>query len=181
VEKIIDYTKDKKTRILLGCPYFINGYTKDEIIRKPRLYNSVILINDGYIDAVSSKTTIAKMNLFNEYRYFDMEFTLKSIIHEDDNFDVLISDDINENKNIFFIKERDTDFVICLDSEIPNNMENKKNQLIKIAKWTRKNIIYLNSFNKDARLFGEVFVVNDTGEITFSDTNTNEDLIKLKT
>ena len=69
IEKIVDYTKGKKTRILLGCPYYMEGYEKEEAIKQSQIFNSVILINDGYIDAVSSKTVISKDNLFDEYKY----------------------------------------------------------------------------------------------------------------
>ena len=65
LEKIVDFTKDKKTRILLGCPYFIPEHKKNEIIKKSELFNSVVLIGDGYINAISSKTNILKSNLFD--------------------------------------------------------------------------------------------------------------------
>ena len=183
LEKLIDYTKDKKTRILLGCPYYIDEINNEKQIKKSELYNSVILINDGYIDAVSSKNNIAKDNLFDEYRYFDKEKILKSITYENDNFDVLIGDDIMESKNIFYIKERDTDFVVCLDAEIEKNIEKKKKQLIKIAKWTNKNIIYLNTLGYDVeksyKFFGEVFIVDSLGNIEYENKNINNDIIKL--
>ena len=183
LEEIIDYTKGKKTRILLGCPYFIDEINDENRIKKSELFNTVILINDGYIDAVSSKTNISKNNLFDEYRYFDKETILKSITYENDNFDVLIADDIMENKNIFFIKERDTDYVVCLDTEIHENIEKKKKQLIKIAKWTGKNVIYLNTLGYDLknshRFCGEIFVVNTVGEIEYSNKSINEEVIKL--
>lgn len=185
VEKIVDYTKGKKTRIVLGCPYFVEGINSDEKITKSQLFNAMILINDGYIDAVSSKTVISKQNLFDEYRYFDAEFVLKSMTYENDNFDILVSDEIGENKNIFYIKERDTDFVICLDTEIEKNIASKKKQLSKIAKWTKKNIIYLNNlgydFKNDYRFFGEIFVLNRGGEIVYKNLALREDVIKLET
>ncbi|HSQ98155.1 MAG TPA: nitrilase-related carbon-nitrogen hydrolase [Rickettsiales bacterium] len=185
LEKIVDSTKGKKTRILLGCPYFIKEHEKEGIIKKSELFNSVILINDGYIDSISSKTNISKLNLFNEYRYFDKEAVLKSINYENDNFDVLIDDDILENKNILYIKERDTDFVICLDCELQQNINTKKKQLIKIAKWTGKNIIYLNNLSYDIKneysFLGESFVVNNIGEIIYENESINEDLLKFET
>ena len=183
LEKIIDYTKDKKTRILLGCPYFVDEINDENNIKKSELFNSVILINDGYINAVSNKTNIAKHNLFDEYRYFDKETILKSITYENDNFDVLIGDDIMENKNIFFIKERDTDFIICLDTEIQQNIEKKKKQIIKIAKWTNKNVIYVNTlgydFNNEYRFNGEIFVIDIMGNIEYCNKTINENIIKL--
>lgn len=185
VEKIVDYTKGKKTRILLGCPYFIKGYVKDEVINKPELFNSMVLIDDGYIDAVTSKTSISKNNLFDEYKYFDKEVTLNKIEYENDNFDVLIADDIMENRNILYIKERDTDFIVCVDTEIRKNIEAKKKQLVKIAKWTNKNIIYLNNLGYDIKreysFLGESFVVNNIGELIYEDTAINENIIKLET
>lgn len=184
LEKIADYTKGKKTRILLGCPYFIKEHKKNEVIKKSELFNSMILINDGYIDAITSKTNISKSNLFKEYKYFDKEVVLKSINYENDNFDVLIADDIMDNKNILYIKERETDFVVCLDCEIQKNIEAKKQQLIKIAKWTGKNVIYLNNFSYDSKndfsFLGESFVVNSAGNIIYENTSINEDLIKLE-
>ncbi len=185
IEKIVDYTKGKKTRMLLGCPYYMEGYEKEEAIKQSQLFNSVILINDGYIDAVNSKTVISKNNLFDEYRYFDREVILKNITYENDNFDVLIADDINENKNIFFIKERDTDFIVCLDTEIEKNIADRKKQLAKIAKWTHKNVIYLNNLGYDLKnnysFLGESFVVNRLGEFVYSNTSISEDILKFET
>ena len=185
IEKIVDFTKGKKTKILLGCPYYIPEYISNEIIKKSQLFNSVVLINDGYIDGISSKTTILKQNLFNEYKYFDKEIVLKNIKYEDNNFDVLISDDIMENKNIFFIKDRDADFVVCLDCEIKKNIETKKQQLLKIAKWTNKNVIYLNTLSFDNKnnnsFLGESFIINNLGEIVYENQSINEDLIEFKT
>jgi predicted amidohydrolase len=185
VEKIVEYTKGRKTRIILGCPYFIKEHiTSDGIIKKTELFNSVILISDGFIDALSSKTNIAKLNLFNEYKYFDKEVILKSINYEDDNFDVLIADDIMENRNILYIKERNTDFVLCLDCEINKNIEIKKKQLVKIAKWTGKNVIYLNNLSYDNKNFyqflGESFVVNNIGDVVYENKIINEDLLKFE-
>lgn len=185
IEKIVDFTKGKKTKILLGCPCYTPEYISNEIIKKSQLFNSVVLINDGYIDGISSKTTILKQNLFNEYKYFDKEIILKNIKYEDNNFDVLIGDDIMENKNIFFIKDRDTDFVICLDCEIKKNIETKKQQLSKIAKWTNKNVIYLNTLSYDNKnnnsFLGESFIINNLGEIVYENQNINEDLIEFET
>lgn len=185
LEKIVDNTKGKKTRIVLGCPYFIKEYEKEGVIKKSQLFNSVILINDGYIDSISSKTSISKLNLFNEYRYFDKELVLKSINYENDNFDVLIADDIMENKNILYIKERDTDFVLCLDCDLQENMESKKKQLAKIAKWSDKNVIYLNNLSYDIKneysFFGESFILNNLGEFVYENQIVNEDLLKFET
>lgn len=185
IEKLVDYTKGKKTRILLGCPYFIKESVSDKVINKSELFNSMILINDGYIDAVVSRTSILKNNLFDEYKYFDNEVALKSVVYENDNFDVLIADDIMENKNILFIKERETDFIICVDTEIKKNIEEKKKQLVKIAKWTGKNVIYLNNLGYDLSqlygFFGESFIVNSLGDIVYKNTEIEEELIRIET
>ena len=181
LEDLVDFTKSKKTRILLGCPYFIEEHMQNDVIKKSQLFNSVVLIDDGYINAISSKTTILKQNEFNEYKYFDKEVILKEIKYENDNFDVLIADDIMENKNILFIKDRDTDFIVCLDSELQKNIETKKQQLSKIAKWTNKNIIYLNTlsydFSNDKAFYGENYIINNVGEFTYKNEIINEDLI----
>ena len=100
--------KAKRPEFYWVAPCFIQEHKKDEVIKKSELFNSVILINDGYIDAITSKTNIAKSNLFNEYKYFDKEVVLKSVSYENDNFDVLIADDIMENK-IYFIYQRKGD------------------------------------------------------------------------
>lgn len=181
LEDLVDFTKSKKTRILLGCPYFIEEHMQNDVIKKSQLFNSVVLIDDGYINAISSKTTLLKQNEFNEYKYFDKEVILKEIKYENDNFDVLIADDIMENKNILFIKDRDTDFIICLDCELQKNIETKKQQLSKIAKWTNKNIIYLNTlsydFSNDKAFYGENYIINNVGEFTYKNEIINEDLI----
>jgi len=186
VEKIVDYTKGKKTRILMGCPYLLNSYTtKDGVLKESKLFNSSILINDGYIDSITSKTLISKNNLFNEYKYFDKEIVLNSILSENDNFDVLIADDIMDTKNILYLKERKTDFIICLDTEILENIEKKKIQLVKIAKWTKKNVIYLNSLSYDFKnnymFFGDIFIINKSGDIKYKDNLINENIVKFET
>lgn len=186
VEKIIDYTKKKRARILLGCPYSIEeNISKDGIIQNAELYNSAILIDDSYINDVHNKTNINKNNLFNEYKYFDKDVILNDISYENDNFDILIGDEINENKNILFIKERDTDFILCLDTELEQNIKAKQQQLSKIAKWTKKNIIYMNNLSYDIKMghqfLGDVFVLNHIGEIVYSNQNNNEDILKFET
>lgn len=186
VEKIIDYTKDKKTRILLGCPYSVDEVVKqDGTIQKQELFNSAILVHDGYINGVHNKSNIAKNNLFDEYKYFDKDIILCEISYENDNFDVLIGDEIDENKNILFLKERDTDFIICLDTEINENINQKKKQLSKIAKWTGKNILYMNSLSYDNkkmyRFLGEIFIINKIGDIEYFNLKIDETLIKFET
>lgn len=186
VEKIIDYTKGKKTRMLLGCPYSVDEIVKqDGTIQKQELFNSVILIDNGYINGVHNKSNIAKNNLFDEYKYFDKDVILCEISYENDNFDVLIGDEIDENKNILYIKERDTDFIVCLDTELAENMDKKKKQLSKIAKWTGKNIIYMNSLSYDYkkmyRFLGEIFIINKIGDIEYFNLKIDETLIKFET
>ena len=55
-----------------------------------------------------------------------------------------------------------TDFILCLDTEIEQNIKAKQQQLSKIAKWTKKNIIYMNNLSYDIkmehRFLGDVFV-----------------------
>ena len=61
----------------------------------------------------------------------------------------------------------------------------KKQQLLKIAKWSKKNIIYLNVLGYDYKnsysFLGEVFVVNNVGENIYSNEYVNEDFVKFET
>ena len=65
---------------------------------------------------------VAKYN--NKYALYANNNIILEPIY--DNFDILIGDEINENKNILFIKERDTDFILCLDTEIEQNIKAKQ-------------------------------------------------------
>lgn len=183
IEKLVDYTQGKKTRILLGCPYFVEESNKNGIIEKSQLYNSAILISDGYIDGISSKTTISKNNILDEYKYFDTEFVLKSISYENDNFDILIGDDIQNNKNILFLKERDTDFILSLDSSLQTQICLQEKQLSKIAKWTHKPIIYINNFsydiNKCYQFNGNIMIYTSDGKNIYNNHIIQEDIIKI--
>jgi hypothetical protein len=176
LEKIVDYTKDKKTKIIIGCPRFIPTMTVDEIIKPAQLFNSVVFINDGYIESVASKTTFSKNNLLNEYKFFDRENVLRDLKYDIDNYSVLLGDDIMETKNIIFLKERDSEFLLCLDTSI----EPPKKQLEKLAKWTRKGLIYMNAFTYNKYQFnGEFFILNGLGEFLYQNTNTTEEIIEL--
>ena len=88
-------------------------------------------------------------------------------------------------KYILYIKERETDFIVCLDCEIAKNMYLKKQQLVKIAKWTGKNIVYLNNLSYDSKnglsFFGESFLINNIGDVVYENVSINEDLLKLET
>jgi NAD+ synthase (glutamine-hydrolysing) len=184
LEKIVKKTKNEKTKIMLGCLYFVKEFAEeDEKINRSKLYNSVVFINDGYIDEIVSKTSISKSNLFEEYKYFDREVGLKDIQYETDSYSVLIGDDIDEIKNVFYIKDKDSEIVFCLDTLINKNIENRKKQLEKIAKFSRKGIIYLNNFGYDERnnyqFDGECFVLNGNGETIYSNTEINETFIKF--
>lgn len=185
LEKIVDFTSEKKTKLLIGCPYFIEEYTtKDGIIKKSKLFNSMVFINNGYVDEIISKNTIAKGNIFDDYRYFDVETHLKYIDYDAFKLNVLIDDDIFENKNILFLKDRDNDLIICLDSSPENNIEFVKKQLNKIAKFTKKYVIYLNNFTYDFKrnfqFNGQCFVVNNLGEIIYKNEKIKEEVVELE-
>jgi predicted amidohydrolase len=177
LEKIVNYTKGKKTKILIGCIQYIPSYTNEEAIKKEQTFNSVALINDGYIKQTTNKTTFVKTNIFNEYRYFDLDNSIKDIKNDADSYGVLIGDDILENKNIFYLKDRDNEFAICLDTSIVP----PEQQLKKIAKWSRKGVIYLNIFtyNNNHKFKGEFYIVDGNGDFIYKNIILNETLIEL--
>ncbi|MDR2527023.1 MAG: hypothetical protein LBC92_04070 [Rickettsiales bacterium] len=178
LEKIVNYTKDKKTKIIIGCLYFMDEYTDDDgIIRPSKLYNSFVFIADGYIECISSRTNILKNNLFNEYKYFDNEIVLKNLKYEADEYSVLIADDIYEKKNILLLKDRDSEFIMCFDRALAVD----EKQLEKIAKWTKRGIIYMNAFTYNKYKFnGEFYILNGIGDIIHKNKIIAEDIIPVE-
>jgi hypothetical protein len=177
LERIADLTKGQKTRVLLGCLQFIESTTENGIIRPSQLLNTMALIADGYVEQTTNKTTIQKSNPFNEYTFFDKGIVLKDIKYDVDTYNILMSDDILETKNILFLKERDSEFIICLD----NALEPPLKQLEKISKWSRKGIIYMNSFryHDEKKIKGEFFLFNGNGENIYRNVSVAEDIINL--
>ncbi|MDR3290271.1 MAG: hypothetical protein LBT02_03240 [Rickettsiales bacterium] len=178
LEKITNYTKDKKTQIMLGCLQYSEAYKDEDGVNRPeKLFNSCVIIANGYIQANTSMTNISKNNIFNSHKFFDKEITLRELKYESDQYNILLSDDIMESKNILFIKERDSEFTFCFDTSIEPPIK----QLKKIASWTRKGLIYMNAFsyNHGKKFNGEIIILNGVGEVLYQNLSIAEDIVAV--
>ena len=170
LKDIVDLTQGKNTAILIGGIYYLDPYVKDGINYDGVTNDSTFFIKDGYLENTISRKEYSKVNHFNDYRHFDKELYLKNFQLEKNKFSVFISDDIYHDENIFLIKSQNTDFLICLDSTLNEN-STIENRLIKISKFYRKPIIYLNNatFVDDGFLNGDIFVIDENQNVLISD------------
>ena len=77
--KIIDLTIGERTKITMGELYYEKEYQENNNIYKNLLMDSVFFIDNGYVDTISSRKVIDKLNILNDYRYFDKDTVLKQI------------------------------------------------------------------------------------------------------
>ena len=177
LEKIVNLTKDKDTSVIIGGIYFLDEYFKDEIKYDSTTNDSAFFIKNGYLEEIISRKEYSKFNEFNDYRYFDKGLYLKNFEYKYNKFSVFISDDIYSDNNIFLLKSQNTDILICLDSTTNTN-DFIKNRLIKISKFFRKPIVYLNNttFVNNNFINGDVFIIDEEQKIILSDNYKNDNL-----
>lgn len=159
MKKLIDLTIGEKTKILIGGP-----------CAEDTFLDSVFFIDDGYVDTVLSRKEIDKDNMFCDYKYFDKSLTLNQFTYNKKKFAVLISDDIYSNFNIFLVNDNKPDYIFCFDTSI-KNVEDRKKQLIKIAKFADCPVFYINNATIYNNYYfkGELILINEDFDIKHYD------------
>lgn len=167
LQKIVELTEDKTTNIIIGGLYFKDNYEKDGIQYESCLNDSIFFISDGYLEDILNRKTIAKDNIFNDYKYFDKALYLDSFQYNNLNFCSLLLDDIYDNNNVFLIKDKEPSFLICLDSSI---VANKLKRIELIAKFLKCPVIYLNNSNYyDNNFFnGEIILIDKNKNVIYN-------------
>lgn len=175
--EIIDLTKDKTTRILIGNIYYENEKIEDGIRIPAVLNDSAILIDNNCIEEIIKRKNITKNNILDDYKYFDKTLYLQNFDIENKNFSCLIADDIYENNNIFLLKDRKIDNLICLDSSVKHNSDILQRMEL-IAKFLNCNIIYINSatYYNNYYFDGSIILI-DKAKNTTLNTNYKSDRI----
>ncbi|MFC1659095.1 NAD+ synthase [Pseudomonadota bacterium] len=185
IDKIAEATKKSKTSILLGTPFLLPKQNVDGIVKREILYNSAILIEEGYIGELAHKNTISNKADFNEHSYFARSMNLRVASIKNKNFVILISDDIYNTKNLFLLKDRKFDGVIVIGSSYfeENKQEERFRVCSKAAKVLGKPIIFANCVGgQDSLIFdGDSFVINKMGEYILRLNDFEEDYRIIET
>ncbi|MDB2550384.1 NAD+ synthase [Rickettsiales bacterium] len=164
LQDIINFTKDKKAAILLGCPARINDQYNNK-----KLFNAAILIENGAINDIFYKKNLPNYGIFDEKRYFTPANNLKNIQFRGVNLAILICEDIWHLKNSFLLKEQDVDLIIAINASPfeEGKLTKRINNIQEFNKNLQKNIIYLNQVGAcDSLIFdGSSFIVNHNNDI----------------
>lgn len=179
-EKIIALTKNGNCAIIFGTivdnPHKIRGY---HTRHKGNICNGAIYARSGKIENVILKKSLPNYALFDELRYFQ-EGNLLNITKIDKyKTSILICEDLWDEKNAFFLKEHDLDFLIVINGS-PFEIC-KQNERIDIARQycDELNIplIYVNQVGaQDGIVFdGNSFVMNDIGKVIINLKDFEED------
>ncbi|MFT5795829.1 MAG: NAD+ synthase [Ulvibacter sp.] len=174
IKLLADHTKSKKAAILIGSPVRIfDKYGSTS------LFNSAILIENGFIKELFHKKELPNHGVFDEKRYFTASNNLKNIKFRGLNVAVLICEDIWNLKNSFLLLEQEIDLIISINSS-PfeyNKLLTRIDRVKKFNQNLQKNIIYLNQVGgNDSLIFdGSSFVINKDNELALSLKEFEED------
>lgn len=180
-EKILDLTMGEKTKILMGGLYYEEEYQENNNFYKNLLKDSVLFIDNGYIDTISSRKTIDKLNILEDYKYFDKDNILKQVIYNKKKFAILISDDIFSNFNVFLTSDNKPHYIICFDTS-NRNIEFKEKHLLKLAKFANSPVFYINTANlyNEVCFKGEMILINEDFEIVYSDIYKQDEIFEFE-
>jgi NAD+ synthase len=164
IKDLVNYSKGKKVAMLIGSPVRITDQYNNKL-----LFNSAILIEDGYIKNLFHKKTLPNYGIFDEKRYFSSSNNLHNIKFRGFNIAVLICEDIWDLKNSFLLLDQKIDLIISINSSPfeQNKLSKRIDQLKKFNKNLQKNIIYLNQVGaSDSLIFdGSSFAVNNDNKL----------------
>tara|TARA_B110000259_G_scaffold52604_1_gene61866 strand:+ start:8308 stop:9951 length:1644 start_codon:yes stop_codon:yes gene_type:complete len=174
IKLLADHTKSKKAAILIGSPVRI--FDK---YGSAALFNSAILIENGFIKELFHKKELPNHGVFDEKRYFTASNNLKNIKFRGLNIAVLICEDIWNLKNSFLLIEQEIDLIISINSSPfeHNKLLTRIDRVKKFNQNLQKNIIYLNQVGgNDSLIFdGSSFVIGKDNELALSLKEFEED------
>lgn len=174
IAEIKTATSGNKTAILLGAPYLQIDKNK-----KGSLLNSALLIEDGEVVAIASKTCLPNYSVFDEYRYFIPANTLTNFEFRGFRLAILICEDIWHLKNAFLLGDKVFDCIISINASpfTVHKPEQRLEMVRKFIKNLKKPVIYLNQIGgQDAIIFdGGSFALNENGEIILQMKEFEED------
>ena len=180
-KKILDLTMGEKTKILMGGLYYEEEYRENNNVYKNLLRDSVLFIDNGYIDTISSRKTIDKSNILDDYKYFDKDNILKQVIYNKKKFAILIADDIFSNFNVFLTSDNKPDYIICFDTS-NRDIVFKEKHLLKLAKFANSPVFYINTANLYNELCfkGEMILINEDFEIVYNDIYKKDEIFEFE-
>jgi NAD+ synthetase len=170
---IVEYSKSIKTAIIIGSP------TTDLIKNKLIIRNSAILIINGKMSRIFYKKSLPNYGVFDEKRYFESASSLSYFEFNQQNFVILICEDLWDKKNWLLLNEQVCDNIIIINSspfEAGKHLQ-RIEHLKDLAKTSNKSIIYVNQVGaQDSLVFdGSSMVVNANGEVIAQLNNFSED------
>jgi NAD+ synthase len=157
-------TKNSKTAILVGAPYFLKEDNKKAVI-----YNSAFLLWDGKIEKIINKKSLPNQTVFDEKRYFEHSTLLSIVEFKNFSLAILICEDMWHKENSYLLEERSLDAIIVINAS-PYSKD-KALRRLEVASNFIKNInrplIYLNQIGgQDSLLFdGGSFVLDENAQV----------------
>lgn len=175
VKELIVATKNQKTAILLGTPYFATSSKQSQNL----LYNAAFLIVDGQVEVISHKNTLPNYGIFDERRYFTPGITLSTTKFRDFNLAILICEDIWNIKNSFLLAEKKIDIILVINaSPFSEQKAERRLEIVnKFVKSVESGVVYVNQVGgQDSVIFdGRSFVVDSKGYEILSMAEFEED------
>lgn len=160
--ELCEISKNSKCHIIVGCP------TIEENKAKSIVRNSAIIIYRGKISKIINKKTLPNYSVFDELRYFTPSSTLSTKKFNDFYCNLMICEDLWDDKNTFLALQSEVDFSIIINSSpySINKYQQRLDKCLKFSKKTQKPIIYLNQVGAcDSLIFdGNSFIIDHNSE-----------------
>ncbi|MFT7098625.1 MAG: NAD+ synthase [Rickettsiales bacterium] len=172
IEEIKDVTLGKKTAILFGAPYLLGNKNKS-------LHNCALVIEDGEIVTIASKTCLPNYGVFDEQRHFSAAPTLTNFQFRGFQLVVLICEDIWKTKNAFLLGDKNFDAIISINAS-PFDFEKSEERILVVKNFIKnlnKPVLYLNQVGgQDSLVFdGGSFAMDENGELVLKMKEFEED------
>lgn len=169
LEKLKKATSDKKTAMLVGCPY----------VENERLYNAAFLLMDGKIIAKQYKHDLPNYGVFDEKRVFSSGLPPVPVTFKGIKLGIMICEDMWNMKVAESLKN--SDILVSINAS-PYEIGKHKKRLERAGqniKLVGKPLIYVNQIcGQDDLVFdGDSFVLSKNEEILAKLSRSNEEVV----
>lgn len=159
IQQLAAKTTGTKSAMLVGAPNQDGS----------QLFNSLFLLADGKIAAISNKVSLPNYGVFDEKRYFDAAAKPICVNLKGFKLALLVCEDIWETKNAAILQEN-PDFIISSNAS-PFCLGKDSQRLEVVQNFSKKSVatFYLNQVGgQDSLVFdGASFVTDKNGKVTF--------------
>ncbi|MFT5702748.1 MAG: NAD+ synthase [Rickettsiales bacterium] len=187
IQEIKAATLGSKTAILFGTPSFkSSGLPRQDesfmaMTGSREINNSAIVIENGEIICVASKTCLPNYGVFDECRYFVPAPILTNFEFRGHRIVVLICEDIWKAKNAFLLGDKEFDLIISINASpfAFDKGQQRHKTVRKFIKNLEKPAIYLNQIGgQDSLVFdGGSFALDSKGEFVLKMKEFEEDVV----